>query len=225
MKTPVLHLSSESLAHTAAARNSHDAELIDGLRAGDEGAYEQLVQEYSGRMLAVARRLLPNEEDCADAVQDAFVSAFQAIHTFRETSRISTWLHRILVNVCLMKRRSQARRCTVSMDAVWPVVEELGEVRQKVPTGGFSVARQLDQDETRQRIRACIDRLPDEYRQVVVLRDIEELDTRQTARRLGVSTAAVKTRLHRARQVLRGLLVPLLDGEEALSATRAMYAL
>jgi RNA polymerase sigma-70 factor (ECF subfamily) len=220
-----LHLSSESLAHTAAARNSHDAELIDGLRAGDEGAYEQLVQEYSGRMLAVARRLLPNEEDCADAVQDAFVSAFQAIHTFRETSRISTWLHRILVNVCLMKRRSQARRCTVSMDAVWPVVEELGEVRQKVPTGGFSVARQLDQDETRQRIRACIDRLPDEYRQVVVLRDIEELDTRQTARRLGVSTAAVKTRLHRARQVLRGLLVPLLDGEEALSATRAMYAL
>src|SRR5262249_40933115 len=79
-----------------------DHEFVSRLRAGDDDAYETFFRTYSGRMLAVARRILGDNEDCADAVQEAFVSAFQAIDKFEQSSTLSTWLHRIVINACLM---------------------------------------------------------------------------------------------------------------------------
>jgi RNA polymerase sigma-70 factor (ECF subfamily) len=190
-----------------------EAQLVARLRAGDDEAYEELVRRYSGRMLAIARRYLPGADDCADAVQDAFISAFQGIGSFAEQSRLWTWLHRIVVNACLMKLRSRSRRQMVSIDDLLPTFDETGHHSRPVPRWSEVPHAQLARAEMRAQVRACIDRLPEAYRTVLLLRDIEELDTEQTAQVMGISTVAVKTRLHRARQALRGLLEPLLREE------------
>src|SRR5437868_5777300 len=93
-----------------------EAELLARLRAGDEAAFAMLVSEYGGRMLMVARRILNNEDDARDAVQDAFVSAFRAIDRFAGESRLATWLHRIAVNAALAKLRTQKRKPLRSID-------------------------------------------------------------------------------------------------------------
>src|SRR5215510_12491477 len=87
-----------------------EPKLLERLLAGDEQAYEELVRTYGGRMLAVARRFLPVEEDARDAVQDAFLSAFRSISSFEGHAQLSTWLHRIVVNAALMKLRTRRRK-------------------------------------------------------------------------------------------------------------------
>lgn len=179
--------------------------LLAGLRAGEDAAYETLLRAYSGRMLAVARRFMGSDDDAREAVQEAFVSAFKAMDRFEGDSRISTWLHRIVVNACLMKLRTRRRKPEESIDDLLPRFAENGHL--EVSGAGWEGADALiERGETRMRVRDAIDRLPEAYRTVLLLRDIEELDTEQTAEALGLSKAAVKTRLHRARQALRQLL-------------------
>jgi RNA polymerase sigma-70 factor (ECF subfamily) len=179
--------------------------LLAGLRAGEDAAYETLLRAYSGRMLAVARRFMGSDDDAREAVQEAFVSAFKAMDRFEGDSRISTWLHRIVVNACLMKLRTRRRKPEESIDDLLPRFAENGHL--EVSGAGWEGADALiERGETRTRVRDAIDRLPEAYRTVLLLRDIEELDTEQTAEALGLSKAAVKTRLHRARQALRQLL-------------------
>ena len=179
-----------------------EADLLSRLRAGDEDAYEAVVATHTGRLLAVARRFLRSEEDSADAVQEAFVSMFRALPSFRGVALLGTWLYRILVNVCGMKLRSRARRPSASLDQVVLATED-------------DTAVPLSRAETRARVRACIDQLPENHRNVLILRDIEGHDTETTAALLNIRPGAVKTRLHRARQALRRLLDPLF-AEEAI---------
>ena len=189
----------------AGALEPDDAALLVGLRAGEDAAYETLLRAYSGRMLAVARRFMGSEDDAREAVQEAFVSAFKAMDRFEGDSRISTWLHRIVVNACLMKLRTRRRKPEESIDDLLPKFAENGHL--DVSGAGWEGADALiERDETRALVRESIERLPEAYRTVLLLRDIEELDTEQTAEALGLSKAAVKTRLHRARQALRQLL-------------------
>lgn len=181
--------------------------LIAALQAGDNAAYQTLVETHIGRMLAVARRMLGNEEDANDAVQDAFLSAFKAIDRFEGNAQLGTWLHRIAVNASLMKLRSRKRRNNeISIEAFLPTFKNNGRLA-KMPTAWTVTSDKLiERDETRHRIRELIESLPADYRDVVLLRDIEELDTKQTGQILGVSDSAVKTRLHRARLALKALL-------------------
>jgi RNA polymerase sigma-70 factor (ECF subfamily) len=197
-----------------------DVALLERIRAGDERACEALVRQHSGRMLAVARRFLRTEEDCADAVQDAFLSAFRSLEGFEQSSALGTWLHRIVVNACLMRLRSRSRNREVQIDDLLPTFDETGHHSHPVRPWEDDALARLTRAETRAHVRACIDRLPDLYREVLVLRDIEELDTEQTAQQLGINPGAVKTRLHRARQALRTLLEPLVigDGEGVATA-------
>ncbi len=160
-------------------------------------------------MLAVARRFFRGEQDAADAVQDAFLSAFKAITTFNGDSQLGTWLHRIVVNACLMRRRSLDRHPTVAIDSLLPEFDATGHHRESVKSFRGSPNDVLATEELRQQVRDCIDRLPAHYREVLILRDIEELDTDATAAALRVSPGVVKTRLHRARQALRTLLEPI----------------
>lgn len=185
-----------------------EAELLARLRAGDDAAYEWLVRTHSGRLLAVARRFLRSEEDARDAVQEAFVNAFRSIDRFEGGSLLSTWLHRIVVNACLMRLRSRRRKPEERIDDLLP--RYLDDGHAAAPTGPWrpDVGHRLEQAEVRQQVRAAIDRLPDSYRTVLLLRDIEEFDTDEAAEALGISRAAVKTRLHRARQALREQLDP-----------------
>jgi RNA polymerase sigma-70 factor (ECF subfamily) len=104
-----------------------ETELVARLRAGDGNAYEAIFRAHAGAMMAVARRFLGDTDDAADAVQDAFVSAFKAISGFEGTSRLGTWLHRITVNACLMKLRSRKRSRLVPLDESHAPACRLGE--------------------------------------------------------------------------------------------------
>jgi RNA polymerase sigma-70 factor, ECF subfamily len=186
-----------------------DVALRRRLQAGDGLAYETLVRRNGGRMLATARRFFAGEQDAADAVQDAFMAAFKAMASFKGDSQLGTWLHRIVVNACLMRRRSQDRHPTVAIDSLLPEFDATGHHRQSIKSFRGSPNDVLATEELRQQVRNGIDRLPAPYREVLTLRDIEEFDTEATAAALGVTPTVVKTRLHRARQALRTLLEPI----------------
>lgn len=198
---------------TAADSRQDESVLIQRLRAGDEAAFEEVVRRYGGRLLAVARRILQSEDDAQDALQDGFWSAFRALPQFKETARLSTWLHRIVVNAALMKQRSRVRRAEDSIEELLPTFLEDGHRHNSAVPWREPLDELVANKETRQRVRASIDRLPEIYRNVLILRDIEELDTAETAELLGVSANVVKIRLHRSRQALRTLLDPLFRGE------------
>ena len=190
-----------------------ESSLLVGLRSRDEHAYEQFVQRYRSRVFAVTQRLLRNEDDAQDAVQDTFLSAFRAIDSFEGQAQFSTWLHRIASNAALMKLRTQRRKREEPLETC-PSLDSRYSTRaanatslvNMVPDGKESVDAILQRQEIRALVHACIADLPAAYRSVVMLRDIEELDTAETARRLGASPTAVKLRLHRARKALRTLL-------------------
>ncbi|MEW6321621.1 MAG: sigma-70 family RNA polymerase sigma factor [Acidobacteriota bacterium] len=190
--------------------------LVERLRAGDEGAAEDLLRLYGPRLLAVARRMLRNDEDAQDALHDAFLSAFRALRTFRGECRLSTWLHRITVNAALMKMRSRRRRRETPIEDLLPVYLEDGHHVTRFQAW-TDAERALDHAETRAAVRAAIDELPESYRTVLLMRDIEELDTDTVAGLLGVTPNAVKIRLHRARQALATLLRPVLGPEAGAS--------
>ena len=185
-----------------------ERELIAALRRDEPAAHEMFVWRYGARILATARRFLSCEQDCCDAVQEAFISAFQAIDAFEGNAKLGTWLHRILVNACLMKLRARSRRNEVPIDELLLTFDRSGHHAQSIARWRQSPEDRLQSDETRLLVRRCIDMLPDDYRNVLLLRDIEELDTEASAATLGISPGAVKTRLHRARQALRTLLQP-----------------
>lgn len=176
------------------------------LQTGDEASYEQLVRRYGPRLLTVARRLLGNEQDALDAVQDALTSAFQNIEQFRGESRLSTWLHRITVNAALQKLRAAGNRKKRVIDPLLPTFLEDGRRADARPAWQPRPDELLEQAETRQLVRDKIDQLPDDHRIVLILRDIEQVSTADTAQLLQLTSATVKTRLHRARQALRTLL-------------------
>jgi RNA polymerase sigma-70 factor, ECF subfamily len=187
---------------------SGENSLVARLRAGDEAAFETLVREHGGRLLATARRFLRSEEDARDAVQEAFLSAFRALPGFAENSSLSTWLHRIVINASLMKLRSRKRKAEESIENLLPRFVSDGHQAEPSSAWEGSAETLLARSETRSLVRRSIDRLPETHRAVLLLRDIEELSTEECARLLGVTENAVKIRLHRARQALRGLLDP-----------------
>jgi RNA polymerase sigma-70 factor (ECF subfamily) len=187
--------------------------LVARLRAGDEPAFAELVRGNAGRMLAVARRMLCSEEDARDALQDAFLQAFRGIGRFEGGSRLSTWLHRIVVNACLMKLRTRARKPEQSIDELLPKFLDDGHRADPEPAWSAEPSDPVEQRELATLVRASIDRLPDLYRNVLLLRDIEGLSTEETAQLLEVKVETVKVRLHRARQALRTLLTPHFTGE------------
>ena len=185
-----------------------EATLIAQLRAGDEAAFEQVVRSYGGRLLAVARRIVNSEEDARDAVQDAFLNAFRSLDRFEGNAKLSTWLHRIVVNAALMKLRTRKRKPEQSIETLLPAYLDDGHHEERFQSWEEPVDKVMERAENREIVRKQIDALPEGYRTVLVLRDIEGLDTEETANVLGLSVNATKIRLHRARQALRTLLAP-----------------
>ncbi|MEE9598765.1 MAG: sigma-70 family RNA polymerase sigma factor [Acidiferrobacterales bacterium] len=190
---------------------SDESQLVARLRVGDGASYEQLVRTYGGRMLAVARRLVRNEEDARDCVQEAFLQAFRNIEKFEQRASLGSWLHRIVVNAALMKLRARARRPEESIEDLLPQFDADGQ--RTGPEAELAVSLELlERREVREAVRRSIDQLPDGYRNVLLIRDIEGYDTEETAALLGLTPGAVKTRLHRARTALKSLLAPVIRG-------------
>lgn len=192
-----------------------ESDLIAGLRAGDDRAYEQLVRRFGGAMLAVARRLMRHEDDARDVVQEAFLHAYRAVDSFRADARLSTWLHRIVVNAALMRLRSMSRRPEQPLDDLLPTFDADGHRTSPVPSLPQGAEELFGRAQLRAHVRACIAELPAQHRAVIVMRDLEELTTAETAIALGITENAAKIRLHRARQALLALLQRRL-GAEAL---------
>lgn len=208
-------------ATPAPAADAEEARLLRALRAGDEAAFESLVRRQSGPLLAAARRILASENDARDAVQEAFISAYRGLAGFDGGSRLSTWLHRIVINAALMKLRSRRRRPEEPIDDLLPCFDENGDWASGAARGGGAAEARIDSRQTRDMVQRCIARLPDAYRTVLVLRDIEDRDTAEVAELLEVTSNAVKIRLHRARQALRTLIERERGGEVAPLAAPA----
>jgi RNA polymerase sigma-70 factor (ECF subfamily) len=183
-----------------------DGALLEALRRGDEAAFETLVRANAGPMHATARRVLGSDEEAADVVQEAFIQAWRSLEGFRADARLSTWLHSITVNQALMRLRKRSRRREQSIEGLLPQYHDDGHRVEPRAAWHQSSAELLEQEETRTLVWRSIDQLPDDYRSVLVLRDIEGIDTAAAARVLGITPGAAKVRLHRARQALRTLL-------------------
>lgn len=181
--------------------------LLSRLRAGEERAFATLVREQTRRLLPMARRFLGSNEDARDAVQETLLAAFQSLSTFRGDARLSTWIRHIGVNQCLMILRKRRRHPEVEIEPLLPSFDESGHSQAKYRKWE-TATDPLERSETQALVRNLIDRLPENYRTVLLLRDIEELSTEEVASLLAVSLNTVKVRLHRARQALRGLLEP-----------------
>ena len=186
-----------------AARNvaSDDLDLVHASKNGDVAAFEQLIKRYDRKLFRIAQSVTHNREDSQDAVQEAFLKAYQNLATFREDSKFSTWLIRITLNQSLMKLRKQRATKEASLDDDF---QAEGEVRPIEVTDWAPNPEQLYwASELRDILIKCLEELSPILRTVFVLRDIEGLTIDQTAEVLDVSHTAVKARLWRARLQLR----------------------
>lgn len=191
-----------------------EAELVRKILAGDEDAFKQLVQQYGSRLLAVSRRIVRSEADAHDCLQEAFLKCFTSIGQYEGRASLGTWLHRITVNVSLMRLRSQNRNREDPLDDMQPEFDSQG---MRIEDAPLSEAREIEelyqQGQTTAAIRTAIDRLPNEYRAIVIARDIEQMSTAEAAEVLDISKPLVKTRLHRARAALKKLLAPIVQSD------------
>jgi RNA polymerase sigma-70 factor (ECF subfamily) len=184
-----------------------EAVLVERLKRGEEDAFEDLVRRYSGRLIGLARRILGGDEDLArDAVQDAFLNAFRALDGFNGDARLGSWLHRIVVNAALGKIRRRRRRpeSFLSDELSGDACDDVPEQQVPLSDGEREAADDsLARRQQSELVRDCIARMTDSHRTVLTLRYIDEYDTEQTARILGIAPNTVKTRLMRARDALR----------------------
>ncbi len=207
--------SAADLGDDAAEALEREAVLITRLQQGDADAFETLVRTFGPRLLTVARRYLPAEDDAQDALQDAFVSAFRGLAKFSGNSRLGTWLHRIVVNAALMKLRTRRRHAEQPIDAFLPQFVEDGHYARPVNSWSETAETVVRRGEMVSLVRREIEALPESHRVVLLLRDIDQLDTEETAKLLNISPNAVKTRLHRARLALRERLDAHFGGSAA----------
>jgi RNA polymerase sigma-70 factor (ECF subfamily) len=188
--------------------------LLARLRVGEEAAFETLVRDHGGRMMAVIQRILPNLEDARDALQEAFLAAFRAIKGFGERAQLGTWLHRIAVNAALMKVSALKRRREVDAEQLLPKFTETGGHFLEPPAPwSHSPEAHAQREDLARIVHEAIAVLPENHRQALILRDIEGLSNEEVAREMGVGANAAKIRVHRARMALRALLDPQLREE------------
>ncbi len=165
-----------------------DEEIVRRVLAGETQLYEILMRRYNQRLFRVARSILRDDSEAEDVMQDAYVRAYQHLGTFAGEAKFATWLTKIAVHEALHRAGRYART---------------GELDPMTSTSTPSPERQAYDQELRVVLERAIDRLPDAYRSVFVLRVVEDLDVAETAAALNLGAEAVKTRLHRARAMLR----------------------
>jgi len=185
----------------AAAGAPSDPEIVRRVRAGETALFELLMRRHNQRVYRVARAVLREEGDVEEVMQQAYVNAYTHLHQFEERAQFSTWLTRITVNEALAQRRASRRHT--------PMTDRRGE--QADSEESMETLRTPDADPERQAysrelsdlLEEAVDNLPDTYRVVFMLRDVEGMSTRETSEGLGLGEEAVKTRLHRARALIR----------------------
>ena len=184
--------------------DSDDAALVEACRTGDLAAFECLVQRHQRMLLNVAFRMTGVYEDACDIVQDALIAAWQKIGDFRGEARLSTWLTAIVVNLSRNRRQQMQqrdRREAYSLNAPIPGTD--GDGPPDPPDRAPSVLEQMEEAELRQHLRRCMDALTTEFREVIVLRDMQELSYEEVGAVLKLREGTVKSRLFRARDAVK----------------------
>ena len=191
-----------------------DPILVDKIKNGDYKAFESLVTRYESKVYRLAIRMLRNQQDAEDALQETFLQVHRGLAGFEGRSAFSTWLFRLATNVCLMKIRHRGTEPSklLPLEDYLPRHEE-GEVPQMVDWT-IRPEEALLSKESREKMMEALEKVPPEYRAVFILRDMEGFSNAETGESLGISVAAVKSRLHRARLALRGLLSDYFEMEE-----------
>lgn len=188
----------------AARIDPKESALVARLKRGDQAAFEEVVALYEGKVFNLARGLTRNEQDAQDAVQDTFLSVFKNVGAFKGDSSLSTWIYRITVNAALMKmRRRKHDDRTVPVDEAMPGFDEDGHRVTSLPDWTPRADEMLLNAELGGQLRKAIAELEPEYRTVLIMRDQEEMSNEEVAAVLGLSVAAIKSRLHRARIFVR----------------------
>ena len=201
-------------APTAPPDRADDAALARRVQAGDTAAFELLMRRHNRRLYRLARSMLRNAADAEDALQDAYLSAYQSIAGYRGDASLATWLSRVVANQCLARLRRQARR-----DNIVPMVSLGGADDEEVhPMPADTTTETPDRALVRAELRAVLERkldaLPEAFRTVFVLRCVEELSVEETARCLDIPEATVRSRHFRARSLLRESLAQDIDVAE-----------
>jgi len=186
----------------------NDLQLVNEVCTGQEGAFEELLNRYSSKVLNLALRVTRCQEDAEEVLQDVFVTVFKKVASFEQKSAFSSWLYRVALNTAFMKVRSRNRRKAISIEEISPRVRE-----------NWISSRSDDSDldtittrhELRGRIQEAIDILPEDYRAIFILRDVDGLSNQAVSSILRLSVPAVKSRLHRSRVILREKLMNYLD--------------
>lgn len=181
-----------------------DEMLVQRAQAGDHASLCELIARYERRTYNLAYRLMGNHADASDAAQEALVRICVRLDNFRGDSAFSTWLFRVVTNTCLDELRRRGRLRHASLDEALPL-EEGAVLRQATDTGEGPV-EYAERQEVQAAVQRAINRLPDEYRVVIILRDLQGLTYQEIAAALGTTLGTIKSRLHRARQALRVII-------------------
>ena len=181
-----------------------DEDVVARVRAGEHALFEILMRRHNQRLYRAARAILASEEEVEDVLQQAYLNAFAHLHQFESRSQFSTWLTRILINEARHKRRKLARASAApglpAQDSASP---QKDSGMEEVRASGPGPEQQAYASELRQMLEGAVDSLSENYRLVFVLREVEGLSTAETASTLEIGDEAVKTRLHRARAMMR----------------------
>lgn len=178
-----------------------DVEVVNQFKSGDTLAFEEIISRYESKVMSLALRFTRNQEDAEEVMQDVFTTVYRKIEGFRGQSAFSSWLYRIVVNAAFMKLRKRKQNQTVSMDDLSPAIKQYCIDRDAL-SGTYSQNIAISH-EMQAVIQNAVNRLPDQYRAVFVLRDVDGLSNQETGEILNLSIPAVKSRLHRSRIMLR----------------------
>jgi RNA polymerase sigma-70 factor, ECF subfamily len=179
-----------------------DSEIVRRVKAGETSLFEILMRRHNQRVYRTARAVLRDESDVEDVMQQAYINAFTHLHQFEERAQFSTWLTRIALHEAFGRRRKLRSHDPLAARS-WAPVEDEGDVMATLTAPQADPERQAYANELNRVLEAAVDTLPDAYRTVFMLRDIEGLSTSETGEGLGLGDEAVKTRLHRARAMVR----------------------
>ncbi len=188
---------STTLAPVSAQSELRDEEVVARVLAGETALFEILMRRYNQRLYRASRVILRDDGEAEDVMQDAYVRAYQHLNQFAGKAAFSTWLTRIAIHEALARKRRRGRM--EELDAFPANGDVMSILKSSAPTPETGAA----QAEMRRILEEAVDRLPEAYRTVVVLREVEEMSVAETAESLGVTDAVVKTRLHRAHAMLR----------------------
>jgi RNA polymerase sigma-70 factor (ECF subfamily) len=183
-----------------------DLDLINEFKEGNNSAFEELVSRYSEKAYHLAYRFTRNQEDAEEVLQDVFVTVYKKIDGFEGKSSFSSWLYRVTVNAGLMKIRKRKQDRSVAMDDILPQIENAISLKNaEYQNADVNTYRK----QLTKAMEEAIEKLPDDYRPVFILRDVDGLTSKEVSKILNLSIPAVKSRLHRSRLMLRKKLCPM----------------